>query len=333
MTLEVSFPSRTKRLAAAAAIATAAAMLVYLEPVTGANGADFRQVWYAGRALLHGSNPYDLIGPGKVYENDFPLLYPITASIAVLPLSLLSFAIATLIFVWLSTAILVYGATRDGWYRMPMFISSAFVYASRRGQWSPALVSAWFLPWMGWVLAAKPNIGLAIFASAPSVRMMKWSIIGGVVLGTIGLILLPTWPGDWLAHLSDARHIASPVTQPGGIFVLLALLRWRRPEARLLVALACVPHTMYWYDLLPLMVIPATIGESMAFALVTTSGLLFEQLLLSNGTSGAPLLRDFNAMIIAVAYLPATAIVLNRPNSGKVIWEKTQSGEVSPATT
>jgi len=58
---------------------------------------------------------------------------------------------------------------------------------------------------------------------------------------------------------------------------------------------------MFWYELLPLMVIPATFNESVAFALISTSGLVFEQVLLSRGIQGMALLRDFNAIMIAVA--------------------------------
>lgn len=77
---------------------------------------------------------------------------------------------------------------------------------------------------------------------------------------------------------------------------------------------------MFWYELLPLMVIPATFHESVAFALISTTGLVFEQLLLSKRIQGMALLRDFNAIIIAVGYLPATAMVLRRPNSGTFKW-------------
>jgi len=302
----------------AVAIATPAALLAYLEPLRGGDLSDFGQVWFGAVALLHGGNPYHLIGPGLTYHLDFPLFYPLTASVAVLPLAFLSESAATFVFVWISSALLAYAVTQDGWHRLPMFLSSAFIVAVRRGQWSPLLTSAWFLPWMGWILAAKPNIGIAMFASAVSARMLRVAIIWGVTLVLIGLVFVPTWPVDWLTQLSEARHTAAPVAQRGGFVILLALLRWRRPEARLLVALACVPHSMYWYDILPLMVIPATFRESLAFALVSTTGLALEQVLLARGTDDLTLFRDFNAVMIAVAYLPATIMILRRPNVGQL---------------
>ena len=44
--------------------------------------------------------------------------------------------------------------------------------------------------------------------------------------------------------------------------MLLAILRWRRPEARLLIALACVPQSMLLYETVPLFLVPRTFRES-----------------------------------------------------------------------
>ncbi len=306
-----------------------AAFLAYIEPLRGGALPDFGQVWFGAVALLHRGNPYNLIGPGRVYDMDFPLFYPITSSVAVLPLALLSELQATFVFVWVSTALLAYAVTRDGWHRLPLFLSSAFVLAARRGQWSPLLTAAYCLPWLGWVLPVKPNIGLAVLASARSTRGAAVAVIGGSVLFLISLLLLPTWPRDWLSHLHEARHVVAPVMQRGGFLVLLALLRWRRPEARLIVALACVPHSMYWYDILPLMLIPATFRESLVLALVSSTGLIFEGFLLDQSNL-VTMFKDFNALIIAVAYLPATIMILRRPNAGAVPFLK-DSPRAEPA--
>lgn len=310
-------PPLAWRLAFAGIIATVAAFLAYLEPLRGGALPDFGQAWFGAVALLHGGNPYKLIGPGLVYDHDFHSIYPLTASIVVLPLGWLHELPATFVFVWASTALLAYAVTRDGWHRLPLFLSSAFVIAARRGQWSPLLTAAYCLPWLGWVLPVKPNIGLAVFASARSKRSLVIAVVGGSVLFLISLLMLPTWPRDWLGHLHEARHVVAPVMQRGGFLVLLALLRWRRPEARLIVALACVPHSMYWYDILPLMLIPATFRESLVLALVSSTGLIFEGFLLDESNL-VTMFGEFNALIIAVAYLPATIMILRRPNTGAV---------------
>lgn len=225
---------------------------------------------------------------------------------------------ATICFVFVSSGILAYAITRDGWYRAPMFISGAFVIAARRGQWSILMTAACCLPAVAWMLAAKPNIGLAIFASASSTRVLKVAMAGGLVLIVVSFALVPTWLSEWLSAIGSAGHTSAPVTARGGFLVLLALMRWRRPEARLLVALACVPHSMYWYDILPLMLIPANFREMVMLVLVSTTGLALEQVLIARETDVMSLYRDFNALIIAVAYLPATMLVLSRPNVGSI---------------
>ncbi|MEO8193394.1 MAG: hypothetical protein ABI681_06055 [Gemmatimonadales bacterium] len=310
-------PALSRRLAFAAAVATPAAFLSYVEPLRGGALPDFSQAWFGAVALLHGGNPYNLIGPGLVYNHDFHSIYPLTSSVVVLPLGLLPELAATFVFVWISTALFAYAMTRDGWHRLPVFLSSAFVIAARRGQWSPLLTAAYSLPWLAWTLPAKPNIGLAVFASFSSKRMVKVAVFGGGLLCLVSLALLPTWPRDWLSHLNEARHTAAPIMQRGGFLVLLALLRWRRPEARMLVALACIPQSMYWYDILPLFLIPATFRESLVLALVSSTGLIFEGFLLDDSNL-LTLYRDFNSLIVAVAYLPATIMVLRRPNVGAI---------------
>ena len=152
--------------------------------------------------------------------------------------------------------------------------------------------------------------------------MVKVAVFGGAALLAVSLALFPTWPRDWLSQLSGARHVVAPITQPGGFLVLLALLRWRRPEARMLVALVCVPQSIYWYDILPLMLIPVTFRESLVLALVSSTGLIFEGFFLDS-SNVVTMFRDFNALVIAVAYLPATLMILRRPNSSSVPFWRT----------
>ena len=309
-------PKHAHRLAFAAFVGTVAALLVYLEPIVSGEASDFGQVWFSAKALLQGRNPYDLIGPGREYPLDFVFFYPLTSSVAILPLGFLSESAATVVFVWISSALLGWAVTHDGWHRVPMFVSGAFLMAARRGQWSPLLTATYFLPWLGWALAAKPNIGFAIFAAARSVVTLKFAIAGGLVLALVAFAIVPTWLGDWVAATSQARHTQAPVLARGGFVILLVLLRWRRPEARLIVALACVPHSMYWYDILPLFLAASTFRESVVFALITTTGLALEQILIARSTDVMTLYADFNAVIVAVAYLPAVMMVLRRPNEG-----------------
>lgn len=268
-------------------------------------------------AVLQGLDPYQVIGPDRQFEHEFPFIYPLPASLVILPLALLSELPAAVVFVWISTALLAFSITADGWHRLPLFLSSAFVMSVRRVQWTPLLTAAMQLPSLAWILIAKPNIGLALLLAARSGRTVKVAVLGGATLVLVSILILPQWPAEWLEAIRSATHTRAPITQPGGFLVLLALLRWRRWDARLIVALACVPQTLYWYDILPLLLIARTLRESLLLSLVTSSGFLIDMALVTDDDVLVPHER-FGALIIAVAYLPATLLVLRRPNEGPV---------------
>ena len=46
---------------------------------------DFGQLWAGARALVSGVDPYAVVGPGRAFEHEFPLMYPITAVITAIP--------------------------------------------------------------------------------------------------------------------------------------------------------------------------------------------------------------------------------------------------------
>src|SRR4029079_16871833 len=107
----------------------------------------------------------------------------------------------------------------------------------------------------------------------------------------------------------------APALLPGGFTVLLALTRWRRPEARLLVALACVPQSLLVYETVPLALIPRGWKEACAFTALSYLVLWwlpspeysFPEFALSSGRLSTLLL-----------YLPCGLMVLRRPNEGTI---------------
>jgi hypothetical protein len=266
---------------------------------------------------MHGANPYLLVGPGLVF--DWPwqvVLYPGTAMIAGMPFALLPQVPALVLFVWLSTALLAYAITADGWYRLPLFLSYSFIVAADAAQWSPLLTAALCIPSLAWVLAVKPSIGLALLAAATSLRTVKLALVGGVVLSVLSLLVFPTWPLYWLRAVRSVTTMHAPILLPGGVFVLLALLRWRRPEARLIVALACVPQTNSWYEALPLLLVPTSFRQTVLLSLVATCGTFFQGTVAT--LDEAEYNRGVGILMVAFAYLPATLLVLFRPNEGEL---------------
>jgi hypothetical protein len=231
-------------------------------------------------------------------------------------LSILPQLAATLLFVFASSALLAYSVTKDNWQRIPMFGSAAFIAAASAAQWSPLLTATLGLPMLGIFLGAKPTLGLAIAASG-NAQLIRYSVIGAVVLLVVSLALLPRWPMLWLAQLQHGRHMIPLALRFGGIIPVLALLRWRRPEARLILFMSCVPLTSAWYEMLPLFLVPVTKNEAMILASSSSLGWLLQYQL--PASSEFEVNMKVGALIAATAYLPAIIMVLRRPNEGRLI--------------
>lgn len=309
-------PTVRARIAVASVIATIAALFPIAEHIrVPTRPTDFGIIWFGARSILDGANPYPLVGPGRFYAWDWDLLYPATSMVLAIPFAWMPEFVAAAVFVWVSTLLLAYGITAKGWDLLFLFPSAAFIVAARAAQWSPLYSAAFLLPWLGFALAAKPNVGGAIAIASDSRKLLVSAVIGFAVLLGISLVLLPAWPRDWIAALSGASHLTAPVVCFGGFLVLLNLLRWRRPEARLILLLACVPQTGSWYEALPLLLVAATRRESQILSLVSSLGFLLIPFMI-HGQPEAQFNREVSALMVAFAYLPATIVVLRKPNEG-----------------
>lgn len=294
-----------------------AGAFAYATAVSNSYPRDLGQVWYAARVLWAGGNPYDLIGPGSVFEWPWPLYYPLPAAVAVTPLTVLSQPMAAGVFMAIGGALFSWALTEHGYWPLVAWSSACTLFAVQNAQWSPLLASALVLPPVGLIFAAKPNIGLALFAARPS----WWPIAGGLILCAIAFAVQPRWPWDWIASLRStnvapamAFHSKGPITLPGGFLVLFGLLRWRRPEARLLVALACVPQTMTFYEAVPLFLIPRTRNEAIVLTLL--SGVIYA---VADHMVFPDKVATYEAkgrLMLYAMYLPCLAMVLRRPNEG-----------------
>ncbi|MBA3341701.1 MAG: hypothetical protein H0T48_07685 [Gemmatimonadaceae bacterium] len=293
--------------------ALAGLFLLATESQTRGASTDFNLTWLAAKAVLAGQNPYELIGPGKLHpEGGYPYIYPLTAAVFALPLALIPSYWATALFVSIGAGLLAFAVTKDGWRRLPLFLSMPYIIAARQGQWSPLLSAAFCIPALAGVLSAKPTLGFALLAAAGSRRTLVFAVVGGLFLTTVGLVLVPTWPLDWFQTLTATRHLRAPVLQPGGFVALLALLRWRRPEARLIALLACVPQTVGWYEVVPLFLVAVTFRETLILAILSSMPVLYEV-----WYGAADGFFDFTPrgfQMAAFAYMPAVALVLLRKN-------------------
>lgn len=293
---------------------------------------DFEFFWRASRLFAQGINPY-LLKPGDPgWPLPDALYYPAPALLVMWPLQHLTLAVAAGLFFGGSSAWLAWRLSESGVWRLWLFGSPAFIIATILGQWSPLMTVAALVPGAAFLLACKPNIGLACFAYRPTWR----GAIGVLAVCIVALAFLPTWPADWLANVRIvADHPVadhpSPILKPLGWILILALTRWRQPEARLLIAMACVPQLLYFADQLPLGLVARKRGEAVALAACgIVAGLMWFVLL----PEGAPHVAPAARYVMLGVYLPALVVVLRRPNEGKVpAWLEAQHGRARRAVT
>jgi hypothetical protein len=129
------------------------------------------------------------------------------------------------------------------------------------------------LPWLGPIAAvAKVNLGVAMLAWTPTARAALILTLGCLLLVAISLVLEPLWPVHWYHALRTSQHLYPLIARPFGFLMLLGLIRWWDPDARLLVALSIVPQTGLLYDALPACLVAKTRKEAAIIALGTHVG-------------------------------------------------------------
>jgi hypothetical protein len=272
---------------------------------------DFSIAWAGGRALLNGEDPYDVVGPGRAYPFPYRLLYPMPALMVALPFAGLPLSVVDPLFVGISAALFAWAVTRHRLDAPALlaFASIAMITAMQVSQWAPLLIAAALMPVpLGFLLAAKPTIGAALWIAYPSVRS------AGLAAGFVALsfVLYPWWLEPWRATLDDTVHMAAPIATHGGPVLLAALWRWRLPEARLLLALACVPQTPQIYEAVPLFLIAKTLEEGLALV-----GLTLLVWILRNAVSVdyAAGLWWTGQLMVLLLYLPCLVMILRREHS------------------
>lgn len=317
MTVNNSVPARL-RLAVALPLALLAAQFAAHGVRVRDVHSDFGQVWFAAGAVLSGQDPYRLIGPGLAFEWPAPFFYPLPAALLATPLAPLTEAMACWWFVFAGAFALAWALMSHGLAPLWAFTSVCVWHAFALGQWSPLLSASLLLAPLSSLLVAKPTIGLAMFAARPS----WWAVGGGLSMTALAFVVQPDWIMSWREALDGASLVkargapyVAPLAYPGGVLVLTALTRWRRPEARLLATMACVPHTLLLYEAVPLFLIPRGWVQSLGLAALSYVA-WWMATLNSPYASLALQIDEFGRTMTVLLYLPATLMVLRRPNSG-----------------
>jgi hypothetical protein len=274
---------------------------------------DFDLLWYSANHLVRRVDPYPLW-----HEHwRWPLYYPLPAVLLAVPFTILPLTLARV--AWNASIGALLGLALHGreLWRWGTFLSGAYVYATLRGQPTPLLVAATLIPSLGFLYTTKPNLGLALFAGWPS----RKAVVGVLAMLALSLVILPRWPMEWLEAIHGTPVILSPIRRPFGWLLLLAALRWRTPEGRLLVALALIPQNSLPHEAIVLCLIPRT-GVEMAVYGVGTW--LATAVTLALATQAATL-EAAQAIVwpwlLGAVYLPMLILVLTRPQQGESLHE------------
>jgi hypothetical protein len=275
---------------------------------------DFHYYWYALRAWESGIDPYS-IRPRAAWRPIWPLwdrlFYPLPALLVASPFAQVSLRAGHLAFIAVGTTALAWKLSKHATWPLLIFATPSFAMAARLGQWSPLLTLAAVVPSAGFLLACKPTLGLACFCYRPTWR----AVASATAVLIVSLVVMPNWPREWLDNLGEVRAHPAPIVTAAGPFLILATLRWRQPEARLLLAMACVPQLLMFADQLPLFLVARTRREGWFY---TLAGLIVAVIWVPRHYLQAGIVAMTAPYVLLGCYLPALWIVLRRPNEGQV---------------
>ena len=324
---DVAVPERHERLVLALAVGAIFFLLTLLwlsanDPRRGAG--DFTYATLAARALLDGREPYGVVLAESPFRS--PFFYPLPAALIAMPFATLPGRFAGAAFVGCGFGWLAYRLSAAGRWRLLVLTAAPALFAMLAVQWSPLLTAAAISgPALGLAIA-KPTIGLGLAAMVlPSAvrpgRLFVQTAVVAVGLIALSLAIRPDWPAHWISGVRYGREAAqfrAPILTVYGFPTVLALLRWRRPEARLLVALACVRQNGFMYDQLPLLLIPSSAAQALLLSGIShVSHVVALWDPPGDGSVLALSAQQFPFTVVAM-YLPCLVMVLMRPNEGRI---------------
>jgi hypothetical protein len=214
----------------------------FLMQRTHLGSGDFVWALHMAQRWLDHQNPYD--EPWQIY--------PLTAGFFGLPFVHLPQEIAAGIFYGLSSALLAFGLTREGYHRLLIFLAYPYWAGLLYVQWSPLIAASAFFPLLLPAAMAKPQVGIPVFVS----RFSKKGLLACLCVAIASLVAMPRWPLLWLSEIGKYQHFFAILILPGPL-LLLALLRYRDRDAILLLVTACMPQR-YFFDTFILWLIPTS---------------------------------------------------------------------------
>lgn len=252
--------------------------------------ADFGWTVRVARMLLAGKNPYD-----TTLEQ-----YPLTAALFGLPFVWLRPEVASALFYGVSSALLAFGLTRDGYHRLLVFLAYPYWAGLLAVQWSVIIFASVFFPLLLPVTMAKPQIGLPVALT----HLSRRGVIACVVVVLLTLVLMPHWPLLWLGQLGNYEHFIPLLVLPGPL-LLLALWRYRDKDAWFLLLTALMPQR-WFFDAFILWLIPKSRREILFTAALSWGAGIWRWYHMPHSFA------EVGRVTVIFIYLPMLALILFR---------------------
>jgi hypothetical protein len=213
---------------------------------------DFRwAIHLAERVVVH-QNPYDT-----------PLeQYPLPAAFVAVPFLHITPEVAAGLFYGVSSSLLAFGLTRQGYCRLLVFFSYPYWAGLLVAQWSAVITASAFFPLLLPATMTKPQVGLPVFLT----RLSRRGVLACLFVGALSIVVLPSWPRLWLGQTQYYEHFFPLLVFPGPL-ILLALVRYRDRDAWLLLLSSIMPQR-WFFDSFILWLIPKSRRQ-----IVITAGL------------------------------------------------------------
>ncbi len=265
---------------------------------------DLDLLYDAAVHLIRGENPYAIA----------TLPYPLPAVLLAVPFTAIPLGVARPIFDVLVGWAFVYALWRyRGAFALLAVLSGAYLFAMWKGQTTPLMVAASLVPALGFLLAVRPSTSAPLWIARPS----RMAVLGVSAFLVLSLFVLPSWPRDWWTALQhDNTDLVAPVFRPFGLVLLLAALRWRLPEGRLLLAIAFIPQNILPYELVSLALIPANLLEMGIYV----AGSAIAVAAVADWKHLSPGLVEWSwPVALCTVYLPMLYLVLRRQSGERMI--------------
>ena len=254
--------------------------------------ADFNWSINAARDLLARRDPYSHTGGA--------IPYPLTAVLLAIPFAWLPATVAGGAFFGLSTGLLAFGLTREGYLRLLIFLAYPYWAAMITAQWTPLIMAAAFFPLALPVTMAKPQVGLPIALA----NLTRRGLVACILFAAVTLLAMPAWPAHWLPQLKGYQHYFPIVVLPGPL-LLLALVAYRERDGQFLFLSSIMPQR-WFYDAFTLWLIPKSRRE-----LVYTVGISWVLGVL-RWYRGPRNMQQVGRWTVLLVYMPMLAVVLLR---------------------